>query len=106
MKSITSDVKIYYNKVARAAAQKLRRRRERGCLPSFDWRKSLEALPVVIAARSYQRDFFASDLAAGLTEVCMQKQQQECAGLAAVIEKATVVGRLGRSTACVYSVQA
>ena len=69
MKSITSDIKIYYNKLSRAAAQKLRRRRERGGLPSFDWRKSFEALPVVITARSYQRDFFASDLAAGLTEV-------------------------------------
>lgn len=73
MKSITSDIKIYYNKSARAAAQKLRRRRERGCLPSFDWRKSFEALPVVITARTYQKEFFASDLAAGLTEVKSKK---------------------------------
>lgn len=69
VKSITSDMKICYKRMSRAAMQKLRGRRERGCLPSFDWRKSLEALPVVITARSYQREFFASDLAAGLTEV-------------------------------------
>eukprot|EP00752_Nemacystus_decipiens_P001735 g1678.t1 len=73
VKSITSDIKIYYRKLSRSAAQKLQRRRERGCLPSFDWRKSFEALPVVMTARSYQKEFFASDLAAGLTEgiVCI-----------------------------------
>lgn len=69
VKAITADMKNYCNKLSRAAAQKIRRRRERGCLPSFDWRKWLEALPFLITIRTYQREFFASDLVAGLTEV-------------------------------------
>ncbi|CAN0326268.1 unnamed protein product [Pylaiella littoralis] len=73
VKSITTDIKIYSSKLSRAAAQKLKRRRERGCLPSFDWRKWIERLPFLITVRTYQREFFASDLAAGLTEgiVCI-----------------------------------
>lgn len=70
MKSITSDIKIYSSKLRKAAALKLRRRRESGCLPSFDWKKWIDSLPLLITVRSYQREFFASDLAAGLTEVC------------------------------------
>ncbi|CAB1115838.1 sulP [Ectocarpus sp. CCAP 1310/34] len=74
MKSITSDIKSHYAKFSRAAAQKLRRHREaKGCIPSFDWRKSLESLPFLITVRTYQREYFANDLAAGLTEgiVCI-----------------------------------
>lgn len=97
MKSITSDMKRYYNKLSRAAVLKARRRRELGCLPSFDWRKSFEALPVVITARTYQREFFASDLAAGLTEVCMYHRRR--------VRVRVTVGvrvRAGLTGVCVY----
>ena len=49
--------------------QKLRSRRELGVLPSFSWRSWLQKLPFLVALRGYEREFFASDLAAGLAEV-------------------------------------
>ena len=69
MTSISSDLKRYTSKFSKLTMQKLRSRRERGVMPSFSWRDWVETLPFLVTFRSYEREFFAPDLASGLAEV-------------------------------------
>eukprot|EP00904_Undaria_pinnatifida_P011024 jgi/Undpi1/7051/HiC_scaffold_21.g09525.m1 len=71
--AISGDIKRYTSRFSKVTMQKLRSRRELGVLPSFSWRSWLQKLPFLVALRGYEREFFASDLAAGLAEgiVCI-----------------------------------
>lgn len=69
VKSISSDVKNYARKMSKATMVKLQRRRESGAVPSVSPRAWLEKLPFLATFRSYKREYFASDVAAGLAEV-------------------------------------
>lgn len=67
--AISRDVKRYAKKMRHSTIRTIRRRRELGIFASFSWRAWMEKLPFLETMKSYKREDFPSDLAAGLAEV-------------------------------------